>query len=471
MEYTLVKQEAGERIANDICEAIRSGILKPGDKLQGEAELARIYNGSIYNVRKALSRLKKDQVVHSVPKVGVFISEQPAAVPSDPEQRGAPDTAGFVPEISENTVHFLTAFNPFLAGCWDFVAETFRERVPFASVSIDFGNAPDVMSPPDIWECSSPFHKYQYEDMDAFDFSGFQDDSIALLSPKVIQFMNSADLLLYNPGLLDKLGFPAPSWRTFDEQLDYLDAVITETGKHMDFVIPGTIQQPLMRLDHYFYKIFADIRRSHFFRMEQFIEKHEDSFRKVTAFWKKFAISHPKQAEKNLANFIDGKTPFFFGDSFYYGRAKQRTDFECYPMLDVENRLETHASSLLLSTHTEYPVEAMRFLKHLQSSPVQRRFAERGLLPLRKQDFDSLPFTHGRELFDTVQDASFFFHSQEEQYIGMNIINIELWDCILFGKGIHEALQNSLNLSKLYLKMKLDKAVKSKHENQAEIYS
>ena len=53
----------------------------------------------------------------------------------------------------------------------------------------------------------------------------------------------------------------------------------------------------------------------------------------------------------------------------------------------------------------------------------------------------------------------------------MNIINIELWDCILFGKGIHEALQNSLNLSKLYLKMKLDKAVKSKHENQAEIYS
>ena len=73
--------------------------------------------------------------------------------------------------------------------------------------------------------------------MDAFDFSGFQDDSIALLSPKVIQFMNSADLLLYNPGLLDKLGFPAPSWRTFDEQLDYLDAVITETGKHMDFVI------------------------------------------------------------------------------------------------------------------------------------------------------------------------------------------------------------------------------------------
>ena len=99
MEYTLVKQEAGERIANDICEAIRSGILKPGDKLQGEAELARIYNGSIYNVRKALSRLKKDQVVHSVPKVGVFISEQPAAVSSDPEQRGAPDTAGFVPEI------------------------------------------------------------------------------------------------------------------------------------------------------------------------------------------------------------------------------------------------------------------------------------------------------------------------------------------------------------------------------------
>ena len=88
MEYTLVKQEAGERIANDICEAIRSGILKPGDKLQGEAELARIYNGSIYNVRKALSRLKKDQVVHSVPKVGVFISEQPAAVPSDPD-RGA----------------------------------------------------------------------------------------------------------------------------------------------------------------------------------------------------------------------------------------------------------------------------------------------------------------------------------------------------------------------------------------------
>ena len=471
-EHALLKQEAGERIANDICAAIHSGILKPGDKLQGETELARIYKGSIYNVRKALSRLKKAHVVRSIPKVGVFISETTDSATPETEIRKGVNTVVSLEqqEITDSRIHFLTAFNPVLSGCWNFAAESFHERLPFASAVIDFGNVPDTANPPDIWECPSPFHKYQYDDIDAFDFSGFQDASIALLSPKVVQFMNSVDLLFYNPELLNRLGIPEPSWRTFDEQMEYLDGAVSEL-QHSDLMIPGSIQQPLMRLDQYFYKVFADIRRSHFFRMEQFIEKYEDPFRKVTDFWKKFQICHPKQAEKNLSHFLSGETPFFFGNSFYYGQAKQYFQFACHPMLNVENRLQTLASGLLLSAATEFPVESMRFLKHLQSSPVQRCFAEKGFLPLRKTDFDSLPFSRGEALFQTAPEVSFFFHSPEEQYIGMNIVNVELWDCILFEKEIQEALRNSLNFSKLYLKMKLDKTVKAKHESQAEIYS
>ncbi len=468
-EHTLLKQEAGERIADDIRRAILSGELKPGNKLQGETELARLYKGSVYHVRKALFLLKKDRLIHSVPKVGVFVSGNPVKAPENaPLRKELPDRVG---EVPENTVRFLTAENPFLSDCWDYVKESFCERFPFASAAIDFGVTPDVMTPPDIWECPSPFHKYQYDEIDAFDFSGFQDDSIALLSPKVVQFLNGADFLFCNPELLDRLGLPLPSWRTFDEQMEYLHAAVSEAANRPGIEIPGTIQQPVMRLNHTFYRIFADIRRSHFLRPEQFIEKYEPVFEKVTAFWRKFSISHPKQAQKNLTNFVEGKTPFFFGDSLYYGRAKPRTDFLTYPMLDVENRPATHASGLLLSARTACPVESVRFLRHLQSPSVQRCFAQKGLLPLRKEDFDALPFSSGRELLENTQNVSFFFHSREEQYIGMNIVNVELWDCILFEKSIQEALRNVLNLSKLYLKMELDKAVRARHENQAEIYS
>lgn len=466
MERRLVKQEAGERIANDICSAIRNGQLKPGDKLQGEAELARIYAGSVYNVRKALARLKHDNVLYSVPKVGVFIAEHS---PCSPAVRRNMEPA--LPETDGNSIRFLTSENPYLSDAWKSVTESFHERLPFASVKMEFGSDPDRKNPPDIWECSSPLHKYQFNDMDAFDFSEIHQDSLIQLTPNVVPFINSLDLLFYHPSLLERLKMPPPSWKTFEEQTDYLDRVISAAAAHPEYEIPGTIQQPLMRMDHYYYQVFADIRKSHFIRQEQFIAKHEPAFRKVTELWKKFKISPSKQAEKNVRNFLDKKTPFFFGDSYYYGRIIPYSDFECYPILSIEDRLQTHSDALLLSARSEHLVEAIRFLHHLQSPEVQLRFAAKGKFPLRRAEDTALPFRHGRDLFATAHDTSFFFHSQAEQYIGMNIINVELWDCILFGKSVPEALSNSLNLSKLYLKMKLDKAVRAKQENQAEIYS
>lgn len=63
------------RVAGDISEEIRSGRLKPGDKLPTEPELAEMFGVSRTVVREAVARLKTDGTVRSRQGAGVFVSD------------------------------------------------------------------------------------------------------------------------------------------------------------------------------------------------------------------------------------------------------------------------------------------------------------------------------------------------------------------------------------------------------------
>lgn len=64
------------RIESDILAAIKSGRLKPGDKLPGQSEMRRIYNVSAITVRKAFADLINDGYLVGVRGSGTFVAKR-----------------------------------------------------------------------------------------------------------------------------------------------------------------------------------------------------------------------------------------------------------------------------------------------------------------------------------------------------------------------------------------------------------
>lgn len=63
------------RIAEDIKEQVNSGLLKPGDSIDSENALCRVYGASRMTVRKGLAILANDGYIFSIPGKGNFIQE------------------------------------------------------------------------------------------------------------------------------------------------------------------------------------------------------------------------------------------------------------------------------------------------------------------------------------------------------------------------------------------------------------
>ncbi len=62
-------------IKNDIIQAIKSGVLKPGDKVDSESKLKKKYGVSTITVRKAFSELINDGYLVGVQGLGTFVTK------------------------------------------------------------------------------------------------------------------------------------------------------------------------------------------------------------------------------------------------------------------------------------------------------------------------------------------------------------------------------------------------------------
>ncbi len=71
----LVRKTIHEEIVNQIMDGISDGHLNPGDRIDGEAELARQFEVSRNSVREAIKSLELIDVVHTLNGKGTFISD------------------------------------------------------------------------------------------------------------------------------------------------------------------------------------------------------------------------------------------------------------------------------------------------------------------------------------------------------------------------------------------------------------
>jgi GntR family transcriptional regulator len=64
------------QVADDLRAEIRSGGLRPGDKLPGEAEMAEVYGVSRDTIRRATSELSEEGLLVILHGRGTFVSEK-----------------------------------------------------------------------------------------------------------------------------------------------------------------------------------------------------------------------------------------------------------------------------------------------------------------------------------------------------------------------------------------------------------
>lgn len=72
-----IGKAAYERVAESIRHDIRSGKLKPGDRLPGNRAVAEIHRVSLGTAQKALGVLHDEGWVSTTPAVGVFVADSP----------------------------------------------------------------------------------------------------------------------------------------------------------------------------------------------------------------------------------------------------------------------------------------------------------------------------------------------------------------------------------------------------------
>jgi GntR family transcriptional repressor for pyruvate dehydrogenase complex len=89
----LVSERLSDRLASHIARQVDSGVLKPGDRLPTEQQLAGAYGVSRTVVREAVHQLKSQGLVRSRQGSGVFVTAPPAhrALVFDPKVLGSLD--------------------------------------------------------------------------------------------------------------------------------------------------------------------------------------------------------------------------------------------------------------------------------------------------------------------------------------------------------------------------------------------
>ena len=276
-------------------------------------------------------------------------------------------------------------------------------------------------------------------------------------------------MLLYNLDLLEKLGCPAPHYKNYREEVEYFEEV-TQKSLAAGLSVPGTAQNMVFRLGNWLDEIFHDIKEET--RKEAaFTAKYEPLFRDLAGYWGKHKISLPQSYDEKFKAFVRGESAFVFAMapgflalcsqpcSFRYGAAL---------MYSIDDTLTRIPVVLALDAQSPHPVESLRLIRHCQSPEYQRDLAEMGFLPLEAKNLRHLPYTN-------LPDSPVFanpvcFQSPEQQYVVMNVLNVELWNIVLFDKPVKEAISEVLMFSRAYLNLKLDQSVIEQQQKWTDVY-
>lgn len=458
---TLAKPRSGSRIAQIITEAVHSGELKAGDKLCGENELAQKYSETVYAVRVALKQLKSDGILFSIPKKGVFVAGTAVSADSNPSEN----------THEQKVVFSSRSFLPRQKMIYDKIGQSFAETSLMSRMESVYlpHNPMEKMPAGDIYEYSTMSFLYQENDSDFINLQKYFADTVSyrehMIDATGIPLYYTLPILIYNKKILQEMGFaPKPEYCDFISQMEYLDEVTSVIACSSKYSMPGTNQNIILKLGRDFERLHKDICNRDISE-KKFTEKYYDIIRRVTAYWRKYHICYPKHTEEYLKNFADAKTPFYFGLSSNYLAFADNPDYGAAVMFSHDNTVNGILTVLSIDSHSSCLFDAVRLARHFQKVEFQKDFASNGLYPLDDSFCSELPYDNaGKGL---IISKSVF---KEYFYIAMNIVNVELWNIVLFDKTIEDAIHDILVFSRSYLDMQLDASIINKQRQWADYY-
>ena len=458
---TLSKPRSGSKLVQIITRAVELGELKPGDKLCAETELAQKYSESVYAVRSALRELKAEGILYSVPKKGIFVSEQTAYKHTDNNN-----------DNSEPNVIFSTrSFLPRQKEIYNKIAESFAETSLVSRMeAVYLAHNPLIEMPKgDIYEYSSMSFFYQQDDSKFVNLQKYFSDTVNfrehMIDSTGIPLNYTLPIVIYNKKVLKAAGFAErPEFSDYTGQMEYLDEVTGAIACDGRFTMPGTNQNIILKLGRDFERIHRDICNKEISE-KKFTEKYYDIIRRITAYWHKYHICYPRHEVEYHKNFAEGKSPFYFGLSSNYLNYIDNDDYGAAVMYSHDNTVNVVLTVLAIDSQSKNLFDAVRLARHFQKSDFQKDFARNGLYPLDKEACSELPYDNARDGFMLSQSVF-----REYFYISMNIVNVELWNIVLFDKSIEDAIHDILVFSRSYIDMQLDSSIMSKQQQWADYY-
>ena len=458
---TLSKPRSGSKLAQFITHAVETGELKPGDKLCTETELAQKYSESVYAVRSALKELKAAGILYSVPKKGVFVCDKNAAEIVEKDNNSS----------EHNVIFSSRSFLPRQKDIYDKIAESFAETSLVSRMEAVYlaYNPLCEMPKGDIYEYSSMSFFYQQDDSKFVNLQKYFADTVnyrdCMIDSTGIPLNYTLPIVIYNKKVLQAAGFAEkPDFCDYTGQMEYLDEVTGAIACDGRFTMPGTNQNIILRLGRDFERIHRDICNKEISE-KKFTEKYYDIIRRITAYWHKYHICYPKHEAEYHKNFSDGKSPFYFGLSSNYLHYIDNEDYGAAVMYSHDNTVNGVLTVLTIDNQSKNLFDAVRLARHFQKKEFQKDFARNGLYPLDNEAYSELPYDNAKN--GLIISQSVF---REYFYISMNIVNVELWNIVLFDKSIEDAIHDILVFSRSYIDMQLDSSIMMKQQQWADYY-
>lgn len=445
--------EETERLKNIILRNIQVGAYAPDNKLPSEAQLQNLYTTDVYHVRKTISCLKKEGYLYSIPKFGVFVKQQ----------ENSPTITREKPEKITDSIELRRLSSRSVAEgqrvLWNEALDKFYKTHSEENFTLVYGSPDEPLPEGDMYEYS-----YRYKDLPETELLRIKDyfPQIAaypelMPDPYSLPLYYSTCVLAYNEDILVELGFHAPCYNNFEEQQAFLEAVIRKVAKHKKYTLPGTSQPVWCRLGDHAHTMYTDLTGG--ITEKAFRAKYKVLLRRITDFWQNHPPSIPcENAIINYENFITGKTPFFFG--WNVTRSKIEEDNAPFKwgtamMYAVDDTFIRIPLMLAIRKNTKYPAGCLRLARILQQPENRQGHTKNGMIPLMDEEYKDLPF---QLIIPPEKKGKVNYMEQEEYYIMTGIIGAELFDIVLRGKKIDDALADMYMFATGYHRMKQDES-------------
>ncbi|MGE9290412.1 MAG: GntR family transcriptional regulator [Puniceicoccales bacterium] len=435
--------------------------------------LCKQLNISLVTAQRIISDLTQEGILYSQPRSGVFIASPASTTSHTPSATSPKDRipAG----VFESSFSFGTgSVEDFQQPLWKDLIHKFCQKYPNTSPKLQ--HILDPSEKVDAYERLEWNNDWVGDSNHRLDLRESAPASLADRSTPegLIPLYHRSNFLFYHPELLHRCEISPPNYRTFGEQLQFFKNASPKLKAKGYDPLPFSMQQPITllgsrHLDLFFRLVYKS--KPEPATRREFIEATGRVLELCQTCQRAPGSNNPL-ADENRLRFMKGKEiPLFLSHSVDFWRfteANLPTPIEAYPILSTDDSLFLWPMVGTATRNSRNPVEALRFLSFLVSDEAQGAFSQTGTYgadlnprfsPTTTADPDWLKET-------LTRSSPIRLASSELFYLAIRILNNELWHALLDHVSVEQAVEEALQLGRVFTLQSRQSAQQSSTNSQ-----